>query len=111
MLFTGEMIYPWLYDTDPALAPLAGAAQILAERDWPPLYDAAALAASEVPAAAVIYFNDMYVPAPLSVATAAGDRRAGAVGDQRVRARRAARQRPGAGPADQPGPRRGVSGH
>ena len=47
VLFTGEMIYPWLYDTDPALAPLAGAAQILAERDWPPLYDAAALAASD----------------------------------------------------------------
>jgi pimeloyl-ACP methyl ester carboxylesterase len=71
VLFTGEMIYPWLYDTDPALAPLAGAAQILAERDWPPLYDAARLAASTVPAAAVIYFSDMYVPAPLSLATAA----------------------------------------
>ncbi|HEX5291393.1 MAG TPA: alpha/beta fold hydrolase [Streptosporangiaceae bacterium] len=72
VLFTGEMIYPWLYETDPALAPLAGAAEILAERDWPPLYDAAALAASAVPAAAVIYFSDMYVPASLSVATAAG---------------------------------------
>jgi pimeloyl-ACP methyl ester carboxylesterase len=72
VLFTGEMIYPWLYETDPALAPLAGAAEILAERDWPPLYDAAALAASQVPAAAVIYFSDMYVPASLSVATAAG---------------------------------------
>ena len=71
VLFTGEMIYPWLYQTDPALAPLADAAQILAERDWPPLYDADRLAASTVPAAAVIYFDDMYVPAPLSLRTAA----------------------------------------
>jgi pimeloyl-ACP methyl ester carboxylesterase len=72
VLFTGEMIYPWQFETDPALAPLAGAAQLLAERDWPALYDPAALAASTVPAAAAIYYNDMYVPAELSVATAAG---------------------------------------
>jgi pimeloyl-ACP methyl ester carboxylesterase len=74
VLFTGEMIYPWHFENDPALVPLAGAADILARRDWPPLYDAAALAANAVPAAAVIYFNDMYVPAPLSVATAAAVR-------------------------------------
>ena len=72
VLFTGEMIYPWLFETDPALTPLAGAARLLAEREWPPLYDPAQLAASTVPAAAAIYFNDMYVPAPLSLATAAG---------------------------------------
>jgi pimeloyl-ACP methyl ester carboxylesterase len=71
VLFTGEMIYPWMYETDPALAPLAGAAEILAQRDWPPLYDAAALAASTVPAAAAIYFTDMYVPLELSLGTAA----------------------------------------
>jgi pimeloyl-ACP methyl ester carboxylesterase len=71
VLFTGEMIYPWHFENDPALAPLAGAAEILAEREWPPLYDAGALAASTVPAAAAIYFHDMYVPAELSVATAA----------------------------------------
>ncbi|MGH3275301.1 MAG: hypothetical protein ACRDNZ_13390 [Streptosporangiaceae bacterium] len=73
MLFTGEMIYPWMFEADPVLAPLAGAAEILAKRDdWPPLYDAARLAASTVPAAAVIYFSDMYVPAGLSLSTAAG---------------------------------------
>ncbi|HZC41896.1 MAG TPA: alpha/beta fold hydrolase, partial [Streptosporangiaceae bacterium] len=40
LLFTGEMIYPWMFRTDPVLAPLAEAAELLAQReDWPPLYD------------------------------------------------------------------------
>jgi hypothetical protein len=72
LLFTGEMIFPWMLDADPVLAPLAGTAQALAEReDWPALYDPARLAASTVPAAAAVYYRDMYVPAGLSLATAA----------------------------------------
>ena len=72
LLFTGEMIYPWMVESDPALAPLREAAELLATRDgWPPLYDPARLAASPVPAAAAVYYNDMYVPASLSVQTAA----------------------------------------
>jgi pimeloyl-ACP methyl ester carboxylesterase len=72
LLFTGEMIYPWMFGADPALAPLRDAAELLAERDgWPPLYDPARLAANEVPAAAAVYHDDMYVPAPLSLRTAA----------------------------------------
>jgi pimeloyl-ACP methyl ester carboxylesterase len=71
LLFTGEMIYPWMVENDPVLAPLAEAAQILAERDsWPPLYDAARLAAIDVPVAAAVYFDDMYVPLELSLPTA-----------------------------------------
>jgi pimeloyl-ACP methyl ester carboxylesterase len=71
LLFTGEMIYPWMFQNDPVLVPLAAAADELARRDdWPPLYDPARLTASSVPAAAAIYFNDMYVPAELSLATA-----------------------------------------
>jgi pimeloyl-ACP methyl ester carboxylesterase len=71
LLFTGEMIYPWMFDTDPVLRPLRGAADALAERaDWPVLYDAARLAANDVPVAAAVYFNDMYVPAEFSVPTA-----------------------------------------
>ena len=71
LLFTGEMIYPWTVENDPVLAPLAEAAQILAERDsWPPLYDAARLAATDVPAAAAVYFDDMYVPLEFSLPTA-----------------------------------------
>jgi hypothetical protein len=64
------MIYPWMFGADPVLRPLPGAADALAEReDWPPLYDAARLAANEVPVAAAIYFNDMYVPTEFSVPT------------------------------------------
>jgi len=72
VLFTGEMIYPWMVDNDPALRQLREAAELIAERDdWPPLYDPARLAANEVPAAAAVYYDDMYVPAELSTPTAA----------------------------------------
>jgi pimeloyl-ACP methyl ester carboxylesterase len=71
LYFTGEMIYPWMIDADPVLRPLRQAADILAERDdWPPLYDPTRLAANEVPVAAAIYYNDMYVDRELSMQTA-----------------------------------------
>jgi pimeloyl-ACP methyl ester carboxylesterase len=71
LLFTGEMIYPWMLDADPVLRPLREAAGILAERDdWPPLYDPSRLAANDVPAAAAVYYDDMYVPREFSMLTA-----------------------------------------
>ena len=71
LLFTGEMIYPWMVDGEPLLRPLREAAELIAERDeWPRLYDPARLAASDVPAAAAVYFDDMYVDAGFSLATA-----------------------------------------
>ena len=71
LLFTGEMIYPWMIDADPVLESLREAADLLAERDdWPPLYDPARLAANEVPVAAAVYYDDMYVPRELSMPTA-----------------------------------------
>ncbi|MGE5291310.1 MAG: alpha/beta fold hydrolase [Micromonosporaceae bacterium] len=70
--FTGEMIYPWMFGMDPALRPLRDAAQILAERDeWPDLYDPDRLRANAVPAAAVVYHDDMYVDREQSLRTAA----------------------------------------
>jgi pimeloyl-ACP methyl ester carboxylesterase len=70
LLFTGEMMYPWLFELDPPLRPLRDAAEELAARtDWPALYDPARLAANQVPVAAAVYFHDMYVPAELSVPT------------------------------------------
>jgi pimeloyl-ACP methyl ester carboxylesterase len=70
LLFTGEMIYPWMFSEDPVLRPMREAAGLLAEHEgWPPLYDAARLAANEVPVAAAVYFDDMYVPRELSVPT------------------------------------------
>ena len=75
LLFTGEMIYPWMFAADPALVPLRETAELLAARDgWPPLYDPARLAANGVPVAAAVYYDDMYVPAPLSLHTAASVR-------------------------------------
>jgi pimeloyl-ACP methyl ester carboxylesterase len=71
LLFTGEMIYPWMFDRDPVLRPLRPPADLLAARDdWPPLYDPSRLAANEVPVAAAIYFDDLYVPRELSLPTA-----------------------------------------
>ncbi|MGH3544517.1 MAG: alpha/beta hydrolase, partial [Mycobacteriales bacterium] len=65
-------IYPWMFDTDPVLTPLRDVAQRLAERTtWPRLYDADQLAANEVPVAAVVYYDDMYVDTDLSMRTAA----------------------------------------
>jgi pimeloyl-ACP methyl ester carboxylesterase len=71
-LFTGEHIYPWMFEEYGALQPLAGAAQSLAEHDWPPLYDPDRLRVNAVPAAAAIYAEDMYVERAYSEETAAG---------------------------------------
>lgn len=69
--FTGEMIYPWMFDDFAGLQPLGEAGRMLAEyADWPPLYDVTVLRANRVPVAAVIYYEDMYVERALSEETA-----------------------------------------
>ncbi len=70
-LFTGEHVYPWMFEDYGALAPLSEAAELLAQHDWPRLYDPAVLAANEVPVAALVYAEDAYVPRALSEQTAA----------------------------------------
>ncbi|MEV6356209.1 alpha/beta fold hydrolase [Streptomyces hydrogenans] len=71
LLLTGEMMYPWMFREIAGLRPFAEAAELLAARaDWPPLYDPARLAANEVPLAAAVYHDDMYVDAGLSLDTA-----------------------------------------
>jgi pimeloyl-ACP methyl ester carboxylesterase len=70
-LFTGEHVFPWMFEDYGALRPLAGAAGILAEYEWPQLYDAERLRVNEVPAAAAIYAEDMYVERAHSEETAA----------------------------------------
>lgn len=78
-LFTGEMIYPWYFDEDPALVPLRKVAEILAAKeDWPALYDPARLRKNSVPTAAAVYLDDVYVDHALSLETAA------AVGNLRI---------------------------
>lgn len=68
-LLTGEHVAPVDLDEDPALRPLRDAAHLLAEHEWPRLYDDAALEACEVPAAAAVYVEDPYVDRGLSLAT------------------------------------------
>ncbi|MFC9116562.1 MULTISPECIES: alpha/beta fold hydrolase [Streptomyces] len=71
LLFTGETIHPWVFDCDPALRPLRETAELFAARtDWTPLYDPARLAANEVPVAAAVYHDDMYVDTAHALATA-----------------------------------------
>ncbi|MCX4885724.1 alpha/beta fold hydrolase [Streptomyces sp. NBC_00847] len=71
LLFTGESVHPWMFDCDPALRPLRETAELLAARtDWPPLYDPARLAANEVPVAAAVYHDDMYVDTAHALETA-----------------------------------------
>ncbi len=70
-LFTGEHVYPWMFEDYGELAPLREAAEILARHKWPFLYDPAALAVNEVPCAAAIYTEDMYVEREFSEETAA----------------------------------------
>jgi pimeloyl-ACP methyl ester carboxylesterase len=69
-LLTGEHVFPWLFEDLGALAPLREAAGLLAEREWPRLYDEDVLAANEVPAAAAVYTGDPYVPRVFSEETA-----------------------------------------
>ncbi|GAB3188709.1 alpha/beta fold hydrolase [Nesterenkonia suensis] len=71
-LLTGEMILRHHVALDPALAPLAEAADRLAAvDDWEPLYDVAQLGRNTVPAAAAVYTDDVYVARELSWETAA----------------------------------------
>ena len=71
-LFTGEMVYPWMFEQLAPLRPLRGAAEALAAKaDWPALYDPDRLAANRVPVSAAVYHDDMYVDAGLSLETAA----------------------------------------
>ncbi|MGY2746508.1 pimeloyl-ACP methyl ester carboxylesterase [Arthrobacter sp. UYCu723] len=74
-LLTGEMVYPWYFEQDPALRPLRNVAQLLAEKaDWAPLYDPDRLALNSVPVAAAVYRDDIYVDRELSLETAAAVR-------------------------------------
>jgi pimeloyl-ACP methyl ester carboxylesterase len=70
-LFTGEHVFPWMFVDCAALTPLREAADLLADHEWPRLYDPERLAANEVPVAAAIYANDAYVERRFSEETAA----------------------------------------
>jgi pimeloyl-ACP methyl ester carboxylesterase len=70
-LLTGEHVYPWMFEEYGGLRPFAAAAEIVAGKEWPQLYDVQRLRVNEVPAAAAIYSDDMYVERAFSEETAA----------------------------------------
>jgi pimeloyl-ACP methyl ester carboxylesterase len=69
-LFTGEHVFGWTFDDDSELSPLREAADLLAERRWPALYDPEVLGGCDVPSAAAIYADDPYVDRAFSEETA-----------------------------------------
>jgi pimeloyl-ACP methyl ester carboxylesterase len=70
-LFTGEHVYPWMFEDYRELASLREAAELVAAHEWPRLYDPEVLAVNDVPCAAAIYTEDMYVEREFSEETAA----------------------------------------
>jgi pimeloyl-ACP methyl ester carboxylesterase len=62
LYFSGEMIFPFMFETYSELEKLKEVADILAEyTGWPDLYDECQLARNEVPIYAANYVDDMYV--------------------------------------------------
>jgi len=70
VLFTAEMMFPWMFQEIRSLRPFAEAADLLAAKDdWPPLVDLDRLARNEVPLCAAVYYDDLYVDAELQLQT------------------------------------------
>ena len=70
-VFTAEQVFPWMWEEDAGLHGHREAAMLLAEHPWPRLFDADRLRANEVPVAATIYVDDVYVERAFAEETAA----------------------------------------
>ncbi|SEG16157.1 alpha/beta fold hydrolase [Vibrio hangzhouensis] len=71
--FTGEMVFPWMFEQYECLQPLKEAADQLARKDdWGPLYNAEVLAKNRVPVSCAVYADDMFVEMDISRETLAG---------------------------------------
>jgi hypothetical protein len=69
--FTAEHVFPWMWEDYGGLHGHREAADLLADHPWPALYDADRLRDNEVPVAATIYVNDLYVERDFAEETAA----------------------------------------
>jgi hypothetical protein len=70
LYFSGEMIFPFMFDIYPELEKIAPVADIIAKYSgWPDLYDEWQLARNEVPCYSVTYLEDMYVDYELAQET------------------------------------------
>jgi pimeloyl-ACP methyl ester carboxylesterase len=75
IFFSGEMIYPWMFEEYTCLKPFKEVAELLASySQWPSLYDGERLKANDVPCVGTIYCNDMYVARQLAEQTASAIR-------------------------------------
>lgn len=71
LYFSGEMVFPFHFETYPELQQMKDAAEILAKYDgWEELYDEAQLQRNEVPVFAASFIDDMYVDFGLARETA-----------------------------------------
>jgi pimeloyl-ACP methyl ester carboxylesterase len=68
--FTAEHVFPWMWQEYAGLRPQAEVAETLAEHSWPALYDADVLGHNDVPVAATIYTDDLYVERAFAEETA-----------------------------------------
>ena len=58
MYFTGEMVYPWMFEDFAYLRPYKETADLLAKKaDWGPLYNEAVLKGHNIPVAAAVYYE------------------------------------------------------
>ena len=69
-LLGAEHVFPWMWDDYAGLRPHRQAAELLAEQRWPLLYDIERLARNEVPIAATVYVDDVYVERAFAEETA-----------------------------------------
>jgi pimeloyl-ACP methyl ester carboxylesterase len=69
--FVAEHVFPSMWEDFGGLRPHHDAAHLLAEHPWPRLYDADRLARNDVPVAATIYVDDVYVERTFAEETAA----------------------------------------
>jgi hypothetical protein len=73
-LLGAEHVFPWMWDDYAGLRAHREAAEILAGHAWPRLYDADRLARNEVPVAATVYIDDVYVERSFAEETVRGVR-------------------------------------
>jgi pimeloyl-ACP methyl ester carboxylesterase len=69
--FTAEHVFPWMWEDYGGLRGHRDAAGLLATWEWPRLYDEEQLRRNDVPVAATVYVNDVYVERAFAEQTAA----------------------------------------
>lgn len=70
LLFTGEAIFPWMFEQERALRPFRAAMDVLMQdTHFGVIYNVNQLAANTVPLNSAVYFDDLYVDSGLQLDT------------------------------------------